>query len=275
MFILLDPWDTLKKSHYPSGMWGLIVFQASQLLQLRHHAWNESFWDPGAPMVLLTTHRAEMTHDCWVLLKFLTQRLPSNEIIFALNHLPWDALLQGNPLQYSCLVNPRDGGAWWAAVTGVAQSWTRLKRLSSSSSSSSRHQRQKHHRTPKSEREPTGGHWGGFTEEAEFELDLTGMSGSSGRFFYSPAQEHVSYLRSKTQQNSHLSKYKTKVQRTRNFAFEMRKNASLLLPSERDQWGVNNIISYMCSFSRLPLHWGLYFSSKIPLSFTRLPYLQP
>ena len=39
----------------------------------------------------------------------------------------------GNPLQCSCLENPRDGGAWWAAVYGVAQSWTRLKRLSSSS----------------------------------------------------------------------------------------------------------------------------------------------
>ena len=36
----------------------------------------------------------------------------------------------------SCLENPRDGGAWWAAVYGVAQSRTRLKRLSSSSSSS-------------------------------------------------------------------------------------------------------------------------------------------
>ena len=33
----------------------------------------------------------------------------------------------GNPLQYSCLENPRDGGAWWAAVYGVAQSWTRLR----------------------------------------------------------------------------------------------------------------------------------------------------
>ena len=38
----------------------------------------------------------------------------------------------GNPLQYSCLENPRDGGAWWAAVCGVAQSRTQLKRLSSS-----------------------------------------------------------------------------------------------------------------------------------------------
>ena len=41
----------------------------------------------------------------------------------------------GNPLQCSCLENPRDGGAWWAAIYGVAQSPTRLKRLGSSSSS--------------------------------------------------------------------------------------------------------------------------------------------
>ena len=42
----------------------------------------------------------------------------------------------GNPLQCSCLENPRDGEAWWAAVYGVSQSRTRLKWLSSSSSSS-------------------------------------------------------------------------------------------------------------------------------------------
>ena len=41
----------------------------------------------------------------------------------------------GNPLQCSCLENPRDGGAWWAAVYGITQSRTRLKRLGSSSSS--------------------------------------------------------------------------------------------------------------------------------------------
>ena len=40
----------------------------------------------------------------------------------------------GNPLQCSCLENPRDGGASWAAFSGDAQSRTRLKRLSSSSS---------------------------------------------------------------------------------------------------------------------------------------------
>ena len=40
----------------------------------------------------------------------------------------------GNPLQCSCLENPRDGGGWWAVVYGVAQGRTRLKQLSSSSS---------------------------------------------------------------------------------------------------------------------------------------------
>ena len=44
--------------------------------------------------------------------------------------------INGKPLQCSCLENPRDWGAWWAAIYGVAQSWTWLKQLSSSSSSS-------------------------------------------------------------------------------------------------------------------------------------------
>ena len=39
---------------------------------------------------------------------------------------------KGNPLQCSRLENPRDGGAWWAAIYGVTQSWTRLKWLSNS-----------------------------------------------------------------------------------------------------------------------------------------------
>ena len=49
--------------------------------------------------------------------------------------LSWIGEGNDNPLQCSCLENPRDNGAWWAAVCGVAQSWTQLKRLSSSSSS--------------------------------------------------------------------------------------------------------------------------------------------
>ena len=52
---------------------------------------------------------------------------------FSLSHIGEG---NGNPLQCSCLENPRDRGAWWAAIYEVAQSWTRLKQLSSSSSSS-------------------------------------------------------------------------------------------------------------------------------------------
>ena len=55
----------------------------------------------------------------------------------SLNYEPPSREGKGNPLQYSCLENPRDRGAWWAAIYGVAQSRTRLKRPSSSSSSKS------------------------------------------------------------------------------------------------------------------------------------------
>ena len=68
---------------------------------------------------------------CWV----STCSFPINFF----NHLSQDGggIGEGNgtPLQYSCLENPRDRGAWWAAVYGVTQSQTRLKRLSSSSGS--------------------------------------------------------------------------------------------------------------------------------------------
>ena len=51
----------------------------------------------------------------------------------------------GNPLQYSCLENPMEGGACWAAVYGVAQSRTRLKQLSSSSSYLQKHRPRDYH----------------------------------------------------------------------------------------------------------------------------------
>ena len=50
----------------------------------------------------------------------------------------------GNPLQCSCLENPRDGGAWWAAIYGVTQSRTRLKWLSSKDHSLTRHWKEWH-----------------------------------------------------------------------------------------------------------------------------------
>ena len=66
---------------------------------------------------------------CWGL--DTTERLPFH---FSLSCIGEG---NGNSLQCSCLENPRDRGAWWAAVYGVAQSWTRLKWLSSSSDANS------------------------------------------------------------------------------------------------------------------------------------------
>ena len=59
---------------------------------------------------------------------FVTFLLSNNMID---SHLPTYGEGNGNPLQCSCLENPRDRGAWWAAISGVTQSRTRLKWLSS------------------------------------------------------------------------------------------------------------------------------------------------
>ena len=60
--------------------------------------------------------------------------LSCTELIFLIygGFHPWGKG-NGNPLQYSCLENPKDGGTWWAAIYGVTQSQTRLMQLSSSS----------------------------------------------------------------------------------------------------------------------------------------------
>ena len=81
-------------------------------------AWNIP-WTEG-PGRLQSMGSLRVRHDWVTSLSFFT-------------FMHWKG--HGNPLQCSCLENPRDGGAWWAAVYGVSQSRTRLKRLSSSSSS--------------------------------------------------------------------------------------------------------------------------------------------
>jgi len=78
----------------------------------------------------------------------------------------------GNPLQFSCLENPRDGGAWWAAVNGVAQSRTRLKWLSSSSSLMLH--RKKRQRLPRGDqlRSPSRKCWGWIWRQTHLWLSL-------------------------------------------------------------------------------------------------------
>ena len=74
-------------------------------------------------MTMWKPRREIVNTNCYMLLQVEVSLLFSNTI----------GERNGNPLQYSCLENPRDWGAWWAAIYGVAQSQTRLKRLSSSS----------------------------------------------------------------------------------------------------------------------------------------------
>ena len=78
------------------------------------------------PVVLLSRNQFKAVYSQWLKAQAL-----DSDLMCVLFLVYWVGTLT------SCLENPRDGGAWWAAIYGVAQSWTRLKRLSSSSSSSS------------------------------------------------------------------------------------------------------------------------------------------
>ena len=102
-------------------------FSAGYLFRI----FNEEMWP-----VLLPLKQTAPSQHCQV-----ASRDPSiaSSVVSSLILLLQDLLGEGNgnPLQCSCLENPRDGGAWWAAVYGVAQSRTRLKWLSSSSSTGS------------------------------------------------------------------------------------------------------------------------------------------
>ena len=98
----------------------------------------KSLFYPGAS--LLSMEKAMATHSSTLAWKIpwteepgRLQSMTTERLHF---HFSFSCIGEGNgnPLQCSCLENPRDRGPWWAAVYGVAQSRTRLKRLSSSSS---------------------------------------------------------------------------------------------------------------------------------------------
>ena len=98
------------------------------------HTWEFSSWmQSGSYFSVYTRNRSKLAKS-WD----TTERL---HFRFSLSCIGEG---NGNPFQYSCLENLRDGRAWWAAVYGVAQSLTRLKWLSSSSSSSSRSKKHSH-----------------------------------------------------------------------------------------------------------------------------------
>ena len=90
-------------------------------------------------MRILLEGKKKSTHMYYINLQLIFSKLaPKNRILLillytSLAHCEYYYILFVNPLQCSCLENPRDGGAWWAAVYGVAQSRTPLKPRSSSS----------------------------------------------------------------------------------------------------------------------------------------------
>ena len=100
------------------------------IVSLANVSWRRQ-WHPTPVLLPGNTHGRRSLVGCspWGRTESdTTERLPFD---FSLSYIGEG---NGNPLQCSCLENPRDGGAWWAVVYGVAQSRTRLKRLSSSSS---------------------------------------------------------------------------------------------------------------------------------------------
>ena len=99
-------------------------------LQQPGWAWQRRQWHPTPVLLPGKSHGRRSLVGCspWGRYEFgTTKRLHFH---FSLSRIGEG---NGNPLQCSYLKNPRDGGAWWAAVYGVAQSQTRLKWLSSSS----------------------------------------------------------------------------------------------------------------------------------------------
>ena len=105
-------------------LWQMIFDQSPGIFQRRH-------WQPIPVLLPGKSHGWRSLVGCspWG-----REELDTTERLHLQFSLSCIGEGNGNPLQGSCLENPRDGGAWWAAVSGVAQSRTRLKWLSSSSS---------------------------------------------------------------------------------------------------------------------------------------------
>ena len=114
-------------SKYPQGLLTTLSFRASSLLEPEKAM---------APHSSTFAWKIPWTEEPGGLQSMGSLELDTTERLHFHFSLSCIGEGNGNPVQCSCLENPRDGEAWWAAVFGVAQSRTRLKRPSSSSSSS-------------------------------------------------------------------------------------------------------------------------------------------
>ena len=127
-----DPWPLSSSWFFPLGT-GISVqclFHYSILDAHNPCPWRKQ-WDPTPVLLPGKSHgrRSLVGYSPWG-----REELDATELLHFHFSLSCIGEGNGNPLQCSCLENPRDREAQWSAVYGVAQSWTQLKRLSSSSS---------------------------------------------------------------------------------------------------------------------------------------------
>ena len=121
---------SVRASHFSGfscGAWALEVTARGLSSQaLEHRVWRRQ-WHPTPVLSRGKSHGWRSLVGCrpWG-----REELDTTERLHFHFSLSCIGEGNGNPLQCSCLENPRDGGAWWAAVYRVAQSRTRLKRLS-------------------------------------------------------------------------------------------------------------------------------------------------
>ena len=118
---------------YPRGREGFVHTKTCPQISQQHYFlivlnWERRQWHPTPVLLPGKSHGRRSLEGCspwgcWG--SDMTERLHFHFSLSCIGEA------KGNPLQCSCLEKPRDGGAWWAAAYGVAQSQTRLKRLSS------------------------------------------------------------------------------------------------------------------------------------------------
>ena len=121
-------------------VWGAKVINFKQNFSLLFsYVYNKDlslYWSSGTPLQYSSLENPMDRGAWWAAVHGVTEgRTQLSDFTFTFHfHFSLSCIgeVNGNPLQCSCLENPGDGGAWWAAVSGVAQSRTRLKRLSSS-----------------------------------------------------------------------------------------------------------------------------------------------
>ena len=120
------------------GAWWAAIYEVAQSRTLLK--WHSSSSMESSPEKAMPPHSSTLawktpwTEEPGRLQSMVSQRVGHDWVTHFHFLLSWIGEGNGNPLQCSCLENPRDEGAWWAASYGVAQSWAWPKWLSSSSS---------------------------------------------------------------------------------------------------------------------------------------------